>query len=637
MLRASATIHQPMFGDAKETMATRPLICGWVSFGSATPPTGKMTAMLSAEQAALSNARVASGERFHIAATCPTASIAVDEASGRVTLIKGRPQWHEAKWAKTAAARGAAHALLEAFESLGAECLQYISGNFALAVLDPRAETALLAIDRIGVERLCFARCGSLLVFATSARAVAAHPDVRAGLSNQALYEYLFCHMVPSPDTAFEGVSKLLPAEFLALRAGTLERRHYWQLAYPDSDGAADDVLQRRFVELTRRAVERQLDDKATGAFLSGGTDSSTITGMLGDVTGRPAEAFSIGFDAHGYDELEFARITARHFRANAHEFYVTPDHAAEAIPLIASAYDEPFGNASAAPTYFCARLAREHGIEVMLAGDGGDEFFGGNERYAKQGVFEHYQRVPAPLRRSLEPLMLRMPFAQAVTPLRKAQSYVRQARIPLPERLETYNFLHRTPPAEIFEPAFLQSVDTDRPLALMREAFFRCASAHPVERMMHLDHKVTLADNDVRKVTRMCELADVEVRFPLMDDDLVAFSGTLSPRHKIDRGRLRVLFKDALRGYLPSETITKSKHGFGLPFGIWLKEHTALRDIGEQALSRLARRGIVTPEYIARLRLAHANESPGYYGVMIWVLIHLELWLQANEALTAR
>jgi asparagine synthase (glutamine-hydrolysing) len=151
------------------------------------------------------------------------------------------------------------------------------------------------------------------------------------------------------------------------------------------------------------------------------------------------------------------------------------------------------------------------------------------------------------------------------------------------------------------------------------------------IERMMHLDHKITLADNDLRKVTRMCEAAGVEVRFPLLDDDLVEFSGELSPRQKVDKGRLRVLFKDALRGFLPDATIAKSKHGFGLPFGIWLNHHAPLKALTDDALDSLGKRGIVKPDYLAFLRREHATGHASYYGVMIWVLVELELWLRAN------
>lgn len=479
---------------------------------------------------------------------------------------------------------------------------------------------------------MCFAQRGSLLVFSNSARAVAAHPAIQAPLSKQALYEYLYCHMVPSPDTAFSGIEKLLPAQQLTATSGGHSRRFYWAMDFHAETARSKATQENKFKDLLRQAVRRQMDERPAGAFLSGGTDSSTVAGLLGEISGKPAKTFSIGFDAEGFDELEYARITARHFGTEPHEFYVTPEHVAEAMPMIASAYDEPFGNASAVPTYFCAKLAHEHGVEIMLAGDGGDEFFGGNVRYSKQGVFEYFQALPPALRALIEPIVRNFPLGAALMPIRKAQSYLQQATIPLPDRLETYNFLHRRPLVDIFEPEFLREVDTSRPLTLMREAYFRAASPHAIDRMMHLDHKITLADSDLRKVGRMCELAGVDVRYPFLDEDLVEFSGTLALRQKVHGTKLRVFFKDALKDFLPRETIRKSKHGFGLPFGMWLAANGPLQSQARNALTCLGERGIVRPEYLEYLWREHSSSHASYYGVMIWVLAQLELWLQRNR-----
>lgn len=612
-------------------MKTRRILAGCVNFGGDDVPAEALDAMLAADGLNRQDVQVELSAAGVVAAGKSGASIAQDAESGMFAAVLGRPRWTDGGAAEIAALRGHSAAVISLYRNRRSDMLRDMKGSFALVLIDPRNRRAVLAVDRTGAERLCFARVGSLLVFSTSARAVARHPQVNAPISRQALFEYLYCHMVPSPDSAFSGVEKLLPAECLDVDGGGANRRFYWQLAYDAAGTADENQRKRQFIELVEQAVARQNDVCPTGAFLSGGTDSSTVSGMLGRVSGKPAETFSIGFDAQGFDELDYARITSKHFGTVPHEYYVTPDDVAEAIPLIANAYDEPFGNASAAPTYFCAKLARESGMEVVLAGDGGDEFFGGNARYAKQGVFEHYYGLPSALRRVMEPVLLNFPLGSSLWPVRKAQSYVRQARIPLPDRLETYNFLHRDPLQEIFDPDFLGAVDTDRPLALMREAYFRCSSPEPVERMMHLDHKFTLADNDLRKVSRMCEAAGVDVRFPFLDDDLVEFSGTLRTDQKVSGGKLRVLFKDALRGFLPDETITKSKHGFGLPFGVWLNTHPALQSLAKDALASLARRGIVRPAYLEHLRREHASGHASYYGVMIWVLVELELWLQAN------
>lgn len=605
---------------------------GWVSFGTNVETLAAADAMLMPE--ALVKSDVAQGQLANVfvaARGCDTA-ISVDRDTQLLAAICGRPRWASGEWSAIASEQGHAAAALAAYRRHKRSFLPSILGNFSLVLFDARKEECLIAIDRSGTERLCFARRGDILVFSTSARSVAAHPAVRAGLDRQALFEYLYCHIVPSPDTVFERVEKLQPAQVLIANHDGLQREFYWQLQIEHGAGGTEENRKGRFLELLRESVGRLYDRPRTGAFLSGGTDSSTVTGLLGEASGIAPETFSIGFDAEGYDELEFARIAGRHFGANAHEFYVTPDHVAEAIPLIASAYDEPFGNASAVPTFFCARLAHEHGIEVMLAGDGGDEFFGGNARYAKQGMFEYYQAVPAGLRKWLEPVIFGVPLGESLTLIRKARSYIRQAQIPLPDRLESYNFLHRTALLDIFEPEFLATIDADRPLALMREAYHRSSSPAAIDKMMQLDHKFTLADNDLRKVGRMCEAAGVEVRYPFLDDDLIDFSGTLKLNEKVDGNRLRVLFKEALKGFLPDETIAKSKHGFGLPFGDWLANDNELRLTTLGALSSLSHRGIVRKSYIDDLIIMHGNEHAGYYGVMIWVLVQLELWLQAHS-----
>ncbi|MEJ2687512.1 MAG: asparagine synthase C-terminal domain-containing protein, partial [Gammaproteobacteria bacterium] len=331
--------------------------------------------------------------------------------------------------------------------------------------------------------------------------------------------------------------------------------------------------------------MQRASAHGSPGAFLSGGTDSSTVAGMLARTSMDTTHTYSIGFDAAGYDEIEYARIASRHFGTEAHEYYVTPQDVTNAVPLIAAAYDEPFGNASAVPTYYCARNAHAHGTAVLLAGDGGDELFAGNARYARQLIFEQYAKLPGILRKGLlEPIAFGVPGLERIPPVRKLRSYIEQARIPLPDRLETYNFFHRTSPADILESDFLQTVDTSLPLAGLREVYTRTSDPHPLYGMLHLDLKITLADNDLRKVNRMCELADVEVRYPLLDEAVVGFSAQLPPALLLRQLKLRYFFKQALADFLPPEVLNKSNHGFGLPFGIWLREYAPLRTLAYEA-----------------------------------------------------
>jgi asparagine synthase (glutamine-hydrolysing) len=551
-----------------------------------------------------------------------------------VIAIQGRFRWEKQELENLARERGSAAAVAKLYRRHGTDCLQHLHGPFALAIVDEADSSGLLAIDRMGIRTMCFANPPGGLVFGSTAESVAAHPAVGRRLSRQAIFDYLYCHVVPSPRTISEGVYKLQPAECVVFRDGKIDTRFYWQLNYVDEGGKPEAILEETFRGLLREAARRAIEnDNDIGAFLSGGTDSSTIAGLLTELRGKPAKTYSIGFGVEGFDEMGYARIASRHFGTAAHEYYVTAADVVDAIPMIATAYDEPFGNDSAVPAYFCARMAYADGVRVMLAGDGGDEIFGGNARYAKQRVFEAYQRVPALVRRAvIEPLAMRSTAGDRIPALRKARSYVRQASVPLPDRLESYNFLHRSPLAEIFEPEFLEVIDPSDPAAILGSTYRRTVSRSYINRMMHLDLTSTLADNDLRKVSRMCDLAGVEVRYPLLDEALVEFSGELPARLKVRGLELRYFFKRALRGFLPPEVIAKTKHGFGMPFGPWLMDHPPLADLAAENLRSFERRGIVKPGYLASLSRRHKQEHATYYGIMIWVIMMLEQWLRARR-----
>ncbi|MES1981085.1 MAG: asparagine synthase C-terminal domain-containing protein [Pseudomonadota bacterium] len=547
----------------------------------------------------------------------------VAEENGLCVALVGQPRLQDAP------APASAQELLTLWQQHGRDSLQMISGAFALAVIDTNANTALLAIDRIGVHTLAFSVASGALVFGSRADTVAAHPAVGGQLSFQALFNYFYFHDVPAPGTVYQRVEKLLPGQYAWFSNGTLERDFYWHLKYRDEPRTDFEEMAQRFHTVLRESVGRSAGNGPTAAFLSGGTDSSTVAGVLTELRGKPVRTYSIGFSADGFDEMEYARIAARRFGLDMREYYMKPEDILSAIPVIAQYYDEPFANESAVPTYFCARMAHADGYRVMLAGDGGDEIFGGNSRYAKQKVFEAYHALPQLLRRGLIEPLAALPGLQRFKLSGKLQSYLRQANIPLPERLETYNYVHRQPLAEMFTAEFLREVDPLVPVGWLKEAYDRTDSKSYINRMMHLDMKFTLADNDLRKVNGMTEAAGIEVRYPLLDDAMVAFSGEVPPDWKVQGQYLRWFFKTALKGYLPDEIINKSKHGFGLPFGIWARDHAPLRERIEDRLADFKKRGWVQPAYIDHIRAEHMTGHATYYGKMLWVIVMLQEWLE--------
>jgi asparagine synthase (glutamine-hydrolysing) len=551
-------------------------------------------------------------------------------------VVQGELRWPDADLRAMARDRGQAAALLAARARLGDGLEKHLSGHFALALVDAGQRSVWLATDRMGTHPLAWAQgADGSFVFASRLDRLLASGVVAPDLDRQSLYDYAFFHMVPSPQTIWRGVSKLEPATFLRYDGRRAVARRWWQPDYAAARTLAKADLARELHPTLKTAVERCAPDERTGAFLSGGLDSSTVSGVLASL--RPAATFSIGFGEPGYDEMHYARIASGHFDTRAHEHYVQPDEVADTLVRVAHAYDEPFGNSSAVPTLLCARLARSAGMTRLLAGDGGDEIFGGNERYAKQKVFERYHAVPALLRRALLEPLLRSPLGALPGLPRKARSYVDQARVPMPLRLHTYNFLLYHGHGSVFVPEFLAEIDAERPQRQLAECWAAAPTRELVDQMLYLDWKFTLADNDLRKVTRTCELEGIDVCYPMLDDGLVDLSLAVTAEEKVRGTELRHFYKRAMRGFLPDEVIDKTKHGFGLPFGEWLRKSSRLQELVRESLGSLGRRGFVRADFIAELLRAHREEHAGFYGTFVWVLVLLEQWLQAQRERAAR
>ena len=506
--------------------------------------------------------------------------------------------------------------------------LDKLQGDFAVGLRGADG-VSWLAVDRFGVQTLCYRVVDGELRFASRADALA---DAGSEIDPQALFDYLYFHCIPSPRTIFKNVYRLPPGHVARFEQGRLTVQPYWQADFGAAQGKPSFAeLKREFRHLLGRAVSRQLDGGIPACFLSGGTDSSTVAGMIREVSGQAAHCYSIGFEAAGYDEMAYARLAARHFKAEHHEYYVTPDDLVRSIAEVASFYDQPFGNSSALPAYFCARLAREQGVGRMLAGDGGDELFGGNSRYAKQRVFGWYQQVPAALRSGVLEPVFGTELVERLPLLKKGASYIEQAKVAMPARLQMHNLLLRLGLDQVLSPDFLAQVDTTAPATHQQQVWDQARRASPINRTLAFDWRYTLAESDLPKVRGTCELAGMAVGFPMLDDELLAFSLKLPDEYKLKGLKLRWFFKEALRGFLPDEILSKKKQGFGLPFGVWLTRHTALRALAEESLNGLAQRNIVRPEFIRTLLQSYLPQHPGYYGEMVWILMMMEQWLRGH------
>ena len=541
-------------------------------------------------------------------------------------LEAGSPRFREPQLAAIAAREGTAAAWVAAFARYDVQAPVHVQGDFAVAIRDHEGRV-FMAVDRFSTRTLCYRVTGNAIEVGVRADVVA---GAGAETDPQAIFDYLYFHSIPAPRTIFKGVQRLPAGHCATFAKGHLSVERWWKPVFVEDRPQRFDALRDELRALLRDAVKRQIVGNTVACFLSGGTDSSTVAGIAAEVTGRPPQTFSIGFDAEGYDEMQYARIAARHFHTDHHEYYITPDDLVASIPRVAAFYDQPFGNSSVLPAYHCARLAAESGANRILGGDGGDELFGGNTRYSKQRLFELYGRVPRGLQRGvLEPMLAENGIAARLPLLRKVASYVEQARVPMPERLQMYNLLSRLGLAEALTPEFLALVDPADALRQQRDIYAATTAGSLINRMLAFDWRYTLADSDLPKVVGATALAGIPVGFPFLDDDLVDFSLKLEPSLKLKGLKLRWFFKEALRDFLPAAIIEKKKHGFGLPFGVWVNGHAALKSLASASINALAERGIVRADFLRKLMTEHLQQHPGYYGEMVWILIMFEQWMQ--------
>ena len=502
-----------------------------------------------------------------------------------------------------------------------------VQGDFAVALTRPDG-SVFMAVDRFAVRTLCYRIDAGQIRVASRADELA---DASDDLDLQALFDYLYFHIIPSPRTAFAGVHRLPPGHYAVFKDGQLTVAPYWVPRFQPESGRSFQQWQDEFKPLMQAAVARQLDGSKPACFLSGGTDSSTVVGMAAAVAGQPVTCYSIGFEADGYDEMAYARIAAKKFGCAHHEIYITPEDLVRDIPQVAAAYDQPFGNSSTLPSFHCAQYAQADGVSRMLAGDGGDELFGGNSRYATQRLFGIYQQVPGVLRKRLLEPIFGMGWVGRTPGLKKGSGYIRQANTPLPDRAQAFNLLGRLGYAEVLTPAMRARVNEAGVLQQQRDVWAQAQCADDLNHYLAFDWRYTLAECDLPKVVGTTTLAGVGVGFPMLDDALVDFSMRLPTEYKLKGMQLRWFFKEALRGFLPDEILAKKKQGFGLPFGVWTMRHAGLKALAADAMGSLSTRGLINPVFMRTLMEQRMPEHPHFYGTMVWILIMMEHWLRKH------
>ncbi len=523
-----------------------------------------------------------------------------------------------------------AQLLSSLYEKDGADFVARLRGSFSVVLWDNLQERLVAAVDHFGHKRLVYWQDRHGVLIASRIDALL-RAGVRRDVNPRAIANVLNFSANLSPDTIFKGVKRLQPGHILVGSRQGLQLRKYWDMLY----GAGKDANESRLGTELESVVERSVaahckqdsfDD--VGAFLSGGTDSSTIVGMMSRLGRGRVKTFSIGFAEQPFNELGYAEIAASRFNADHHTYLVTANDCFEALPKMIRSFDEPFGNSSAIATYFCARLAANHGVKTLLAGDGGDELFGGNSWYASDRVFQIYQDAPRLVRKGLvEPVLRALPFESGL--IGKARRYVRRSNLPALERVMSYHLLCAVPLGEIFEGDFLRALNDYSVLEISSRYYREAPARDHLDRLLYHDLKVVIGDSDLPKVTCMSELAGIQSRFPFLDVPVAEFSGRIPAGLKVKGFEKRYLFKRAFRNLLPVEIIKKAKHGFGIPVSDWMKTDPKMRELAHDMLlsRRVFERGYFRKDFFSDLFRKYEADDSSYYGDNLWNFLALELW----------
>jgi asparagine synthase (glutamine-hydrolysing) len=521
--------------------------------------------------------------------------------------------------------------ILHLYEEHGAECLHFLRGMFAFAIWDAPRRELFLARDRLGVKPLYFVlHANGSIAFASEIKSLFESGLVKPELNFAELSDQLANRGTTGEQTLFRDVKRLLPGHFLRWKNGRIEIKKYWDIAFQpkipfETTSEKDLIFQWR--ELFRESIRlRLMADVPLGMFLSGGIDSSAICALMSQITNQPIKTFSVAFAEREANELRYARIVAEKFRTEHHEILVTPQEFFAALPNLIWHEDEPLGFSASVPLYFVSKLAQRH-VKVVLTGEGSDEILAGYARYAKTLLNLRFGKSYE----TIAPRFVRR-FVRAnieTLPLR-ARLKLSRTFLKLPNDIENLYFdnfavFSRSLQAKLFTRQTREQIGAQiDPYFHLQNYLAQTDADNLLDCLLYADTKTYLQEL-LMKQDQMSMAASIESRVPFLDYKLVEFTARLPEKFKLRGRETKWILRQAMRGLLPQEILTRPKMGFPVPVGDWLRnEFRHLVDefvIGERTLSR----GIFEPDFVREIVRRH-NEGENH-DERLWFLLNFEIW----------
>ncbi len=532
--------------------------------------------------------------------------------------------------------------LVHLYEKYGKAMVKHLNGMFAFAIWDTKTKTLFIFRDRMGIKPLYYVQRGERLYFGSEIKALLACPEIKPGLDLWSLQQYLTFSYVPSPNTLFEGVSKLPPAHILTWRKGEISLEPYWDLAAGDYYKESESELAERLAEIIGSATKRQLiSDVPVGFFLSGGLDSSTLVAAAAQFHGARLRCYSIGFqEQHAQleqctEDARYARLVANHFDAEFHELVVQPD-VINLLPRVIWHLDDLIADHAAIATYLICREARPD-VTVLLSGQGADEIFGGYRVHLGDRLSKWLRLIPAFARRGLRSSLASLGSKKASIPgvqpgfvlaaSRYADRLLRTSELQPREQYTALRSYFTEQEMHALVTPELRADSAGLRLGSTFSDYFDAAAGQDfLNQMLYVDAKTFLAEFNLCYSDRLSMACSLEVRVPFLDNEIVDFMGRVPPTMKIKGLTQKHILRKAMKGRLPKAVLRRRKAGFGLPARSWLRNE--LREMVGDLLSpeRVRRRGLFNPAVISNF-IEMNNSGKRDYTMQLWALLSLELW----------
>jgi asparagine synthase (glutamine-hydrolysing) len=517
---------------------------------------------------------------------------------------------------------GDAEVIVQAYLRDGERCFERFDGMFAIAIWDRRDQTLLLARDRFGEKPLYYAHNDDRLLFGSELKSLLQAPDCPRQIELEALRAYFAYGYVPCPLSIFRGIRKLPPAHVLRYRDGRVGLRRYWQPQLAPKSTLDEAAAEEALAEHLQRAVSSRLvADVPFGAFLSGGLDSSTVVALMAQTLAQPVKTFTIGFQEAAYSELDDARRVARHLGTEHHELVVEPDAVALLQQLVWH-FDEPFADSSAVPTFLVSQLAQRH-VKMVLTGDGGDELFGGYDRYLRLLALERLGPM-----RPLAGWALRAAGTVLPNPLGGRVRRVGE-RLGLPFAERYLSGVALTRPDQARALCALAGGRRHYHLPLLDQADSDLGAGRSVlDRAVAIDLQSYLPDDILVKLDRMAMATSLEGRAPFLEPGLAQFAMRLPESLRVRDGRGKYLLRKVAARWLPQDVLSKPKQGFAIPIAEWFRG--PLRALAQDTFagSAFRERGLVDPPAADALLREHVSGAADR-SEALWQVLCLELWAQ--------